>query len=97
MILGPGKGHGQWSSRNRALAETLTLYESSTCDGCGQPVAESFNPETEGHYDVIEVTCVGCRAKEIHQQDNKDPEPGTKLRIRLNPDFKPDPNLLPAE
>jgi len=63
----------------------------SVCEGCGQPAAESYDPDREGWYDVVEVTCAGCKAKESHQRDNKDPEPGLKLRVEADPNYKPSP------
>lgn len=63
----------------------------TTCDGCGQPIEESHDPDREGWYQVHELTCAGCRAKETHQRENKDPEPGVKLQVSLDPDYKPSP------
>lgn len=90
IVRGPGDGHDEWTHRNRVLAEALTLYELSTCDGCGQPVSESYDPDREGWYDVVEVVCAGCKAKESHARDNHaQPEPGLRLRVEANPDYKP--------
>lgn len=84
-----------WSARDRALAETVTLLDSYTCSGCGQPIGEAHDPDREGWYDVVEVVCAGCKAKESHQRDNKDVEPGLKLLVQPDPDYRPSPAATP--
>lgn len=73
-----------------------TLLDSYTCPGCGQPIDEAHDPDREGWYDVVEVKCAGCAAKEAHQRDNQEPEPGLKVIVRPDPEYRPDPNLHPA-
>lgn len=59
MILRGAPG-GEWSFTDRCLAVASMLAEELRCPDCGQPRHESWNPDSEGWYEVKEATCQGC-------------------------------------
>jgi uncharacterized cysteine cluster protein YcgN (CxxCxxCC family) len=68
----------KWGSTGRALAVALTDYEASLCDGCGQPVHLSMDPENEGHWVApLPMRCHACtviahRVKDYEKADAPD-------------------------
>lgn len=41
---------------------SLTAMEDSVHQGCGRPIAESFDTNNEGAYDIVTHTCQACAA-----------------------------------
>ncbi len=61
-----------WTFTDRVLAAASILVEDMRCPGCGQPKSESWNPDSEGYYEVKEATCQGCA--EVHRASEGDKE-----------------------
>jgi len=74
-----------WSTRDRALAEGLDLYE----DGLGPhgvPLRLALDPTTEDEYDVDdELVNYAVVAYEEWKRDNPKPEPGVVPRVLYRP------------
>lgn len=72
--------------RNRALAKALTIYERSTCDGCGHPVSQTHDPDYEGWFEAEVIICAGCKARDQAGKDGA--EPGARIRVSLDPAYE---------
>ena len=80
---------GSWTETDRALTEALTIYERSLCPDCGRHSSIAFDPDTNGWFEVDDSTvCEACAARERWQDDNKDMEPGQKVRVVLDPEYR---------
>jgi uncharacterized cysteine cluster protein YcgN (CxxCxxCC family) len=52
-----------WKDTDQLMAMALTEYEGMLCDGCGQPLYESMDPETEGRWVApLPMRCLACTA-----------------------------------
>lgn len=88
MFLGVDAGD-TWTVKDRILAEALTLYERSLCKDCQQPARLAFDADLDGWFEVDEGTvCQACAARERFLDDQKRVEPGLKVGVRLDPDYK---------
>lgn len=70
MILRGADPASGWTFVDRVLAVASMLAEDLRCPGCGQLRHESWNPDSEGWYEVKEATCQGC--SEIERARGKD-------------------------
>lgn len=51
----------EWTEQDLAEAIALLKVEADTCNGCGEPLSETTDPEAEGGYDVDAPTrCHAC-------------------------------------
>ena len=80
LTLLVGADGRKWTQRDIVLAAALTLHEQSICPGCGHYKDESYNPDSEGYYEVHDLVCNACGAIDLHRRDasRKDDAPGTK-------------------
>lgn len=76
-----------WSSRDRGLAEALTALEDQSCPGCNQKRSLAHDPETDGWWEHHEVVCNACAELERARKESKDPEPGAKGYVALDPEW----------
>lgn len=67
-----------WSFTDRVLAVASVIADGLLCPGCGQPKHESWNPDSQGWYEVKEATCQGCAAVEQRRDLDDKFEPETK-------------------
>lgn len=51
------------------------------CAGCGQPKNESYNPDSEGYYEIHDYTCQGCAAVEQDSKAHKDYDHARKVTV----------------
>ncbi len=56
------------------LATAYTLSKDLLCRGCGMPKFESWNPDSEGYYEIREEWCQGCAEIERDEKLHKDAE-----------------------
>lgn len=65
-----------WTFVDRVLAVASMLADELRCPGCGQLRHESWNPDSEGWYEVKEATCQGCAAlaQARERDDGYEPE-----------------------
>lgn len=40
------------------------VLHDATCQGCGNPLDESMNPDNEGRFATKVLVCYGCRSRE---------------------------------
>lgn len=81
MLLGDDEPrHSRWGERNRLLAGALTIFESMTCGGCGQPSHESTDPDGPD-YSAEDQLCRACAV--LSQAPSEDDEPGTKWGLSV--------------
>lgn len=79
----------QWSRKDRTLAEGLIVLEAMTGDH-GHLIEDATDPDRDGFYDVQPTIDHAAAAKERWEaENNKDREPGTRLRVVLDPNYKP--------
>ena len=76
MLLGDHDSrYTSWTTeRNRLLAQALTIYESTLCKGCGQPLHESTD-EDGPDYSAEDYLCRGCAV--LSQAGGEKDAPGT--------------------
>lgn len=82
-----------WGDVDRLLAVALTKYEASLCDGCGQPLHESMDPQHDrdnragpAFYEAPEpVRCHACTALEERQKQytGEDASAARRFMVRL--------------
>ena len=76
MLVGDDVKNRKWATvRNRLLAMALTMHEQSLCQGCGQPVGESSDPDGP-EYGAEDYECRGCAV--LAEAGSADDKPGTK-------------------
>jgi hypothetical protein len=56
-----------WTEDDRSLLLGLAQYESTLCEGCGQPRETAWHADAEGEYEAQKFLCHGCSAKQGHQ------------------------------
>ena len=39
-------------------------YTKGLCSGCRNPVSETMNPDNDGMYEAVPVTCFACAARD---------------------------------
>lgn len=49
-----------WTDDDRDLLLALLAEEAEECSGCGQPLAQTTDPDNRGTYEVSRVTCEAC-------------------------------------
>jgi hypothetical protein len=76
----PGPGDPLWTDTDRDEATALLLVEWDTCNGCGQRLSESTDPDSEGRYTVDEEMCAGCQVREAVAE--REHYRGRMLRVR---------------
>lgn len=90
-MLRSGRKPGQaWLPSDVLLALALTEYEAGLCDGCGQPMHLSMDPETEGKWVApLPTRCHACTAIEHRSADYGENEAPRALRFSasLSPKF----------
>ena len=94
----PGKA---WLPSDVMLALALTEYEAGLCDGCGQPMHQSMDPETEGRWVAPPpARCHACTAIEHRSADYGQNEAPRALRFSAAlkaPRVKPTKRVEPAK
>lgn len=65
----PGPGGEAWTEDDVEYALAWQALTTGDCSGCGQPLAESFDPANEGEYDVSALRCHACTAKDRHRAE----------------------------
>lgn len=79
----------EWTVKDRVLSEALTLYERSLCADCKHPARLAFDADLDGWFEVDEDTvCQACAARERYMDGKKELEPGLKLGVKLDPDYR---------
>lgn len=68
----PAPGEPVWTEEDTEAALAWQAIQDSTCGGCGNPLAESMNPDNESGYRVTRLVCHGCRAREHAARDDQD-------------------------
>ncbi|WP_405019548.1 hypothetical protein [Kitasatospora sp. NBC_00070] len=56
----PRPGEVLWTPEDRAWALALAAVEAESCSGCGQPLAQTLDPELEEMWRAEIVKCHGC-------------------------------------
>lgn len=59
-----GPGEPLWTQTDTDLAVGLVTLEAAACDGCGQPRAESMDPEREFDWVAEPVRCHACATRD---------------------------------
>lgn len=72
----------QWTFADQVLAMATTLAEEMRCAGCGMPKHESYNPDSEGHYEPREATCNGCAALRRASEGEREHRPEVKRWVK---------------
>ena len=57
-------GDPMWLPEDRVAALEWQAYHKTLCPGCGRPRTESFDIGMEDHYDVTELQCHACAARD---------------------------------
>lgn len=76
----PAPGEPLWLEGDRDEAVALVLFDWDTCPGCRQPLSETIDPDAEGRYDVEQLMCAGCQAREVYAE--REHYRGRMLRVR---------------
>lgn len=76
-----GTAPDEWTYVDRVLMIAHVLAGDMLCTGCGQPKHESYNPDSEGWYDVRDATCQGCAAVEQDSKAHKDHDHARKVWV----------------
>lgn len=75
-----------WGETDFLLTQALDLHEEMLCPGgCGQYADDAHDDNNEGGFEVQELTCHACAAREQWQADHggdKRPEPGTLTYVK---------------
>lgn len=80
VLRGERKPGKKWSSRDRAFALALTLYEADLCNGCGQPMSLSSGDHPHD-YQVERIRCMACAEIEDDREGSRKPESGEKTYV----------------
>ncbi|MGW6913706.1 hypothetical protein ACWGB8_07790 [Kitasatospora sp. NPDC054939] len=64
----PAAGEPLWTDSDRAWALALLQVEDETCSGCGQPLAESTDPDSEYRYVAEVIRCHACTTAGRHAE-----------------------------
>jgi hypothetical protein len=62
----------EWLESDRAEALALGLEDAARCGGCGQPVDESMDEDSEGSYQAKAYSCHACAARDAKAPDYAD-------------------------
>lgn len=62
----PRPGEPLWTPEDRAWALALAVVEAESCSGCGQPLAQTLDPELEEAWRAEVVRCHACAAAATH-------------------------------
>lgn len=57
-------GEPAWTQQDTDLAIAITEIEAERCDGCGHPVGESMDPDTEFGWKADALRCHACAARD---------------------------------
>jgi hypothetical protein len=69
-----------WTVTDRILGIAYTLSQDLICSGCGQPKHESWNPDSDGYFEIREADCQGCAMLAKDNEAHKDrPDPARKV------------------
>lgn len=70
MLRGQRKPGARWLTTDTAMAMALQHYEQTLCDGCGNPIAESMDPDSEGEWFAPPpARCHACTAVWLRAQE----------------------------
>jgi hypothetical protein len=64
----PGPGEPLWTEDDRAWALALLQVEAEACTGCGQILADSTNPDSEGRWTAEVLRCHACTTAAHHAE-----------------------------
>ncbi len=88
VFLGLEPESSGWTSLDRLLTCALQIFEQSLCPDCRQPARLAFDADLDGWFEADDtIICCSCAAKERYMKDVKDPEPGLKIGVRLDPNW----------
>lgn len=97
LVILRGRESREWTVTDRVLAVALTLSKDLLCPGCGQPKHESWNPDSEGYFDVKEADCQACAALDRDSKAHKEHDPARKAwTVNTRPPDEPLRHWLPA-
>lgn len=81
--MGKGPTEQDW-----LLAQALTYYESQLCDGCGQPMWLSMDPDLEFRWHAeLPARCHSCTAVEVRMKDYEKAD--NPRALRFSSELKP--------
>lgn len=60
------------------------------CADCHQSRALAWNEDTDGWWQHREVVCNACAELDRARAETKDPEPGARPYVVLDPEYTPD-------
>lgn len=86
---GVSRPEPEWDEDSRLLALAFVAWESALCSGCGRPLEECTDAESEDRYRVpAPLRCHACAARSMVSKmyADADPHPETLLfEIQYNP------------
>lgn len=89
VFLGLEPESSGWLRIDSILSRALEIYESTLCKDCGTPARLGYDPDLDGWFETdTETVCYACAAREKYMRELKDPEPGLKIGVRLDPDYE---------
>lgn len=71
----------EWDDESRALAVALTLWEADKCGGCGQPLSETTEVDSDGMYRPTVIRCHACTAAQIATEMFQDAPQSSALMV----------------
>lgn len=81
LVVLRGRETREWTVTDRILAVALTLSADLVCSGCGQPKHESYNPDSDGWYEVHDAVCNACAEVEKDAKANSDHDHSRKAWV----------------
>lgn len=76
----PGPGEEAWTADDVEYALAWKAIEADRCGGCGQSMAESFDPDNVDAYGTKLLVCHGCHARDV-RVDGLGPEQRAGARV----------------
>jgi hypothetical protein len=80
----PAPGEPLWTEDDVEAVLAYQALHDEICQGCGNPLSESMNPDNDGQYKATRLVCHGCRAREeAARSDQESPNANTAGRRYL--------------